>query len=203
MPAYNTILLKYLPEHSVSTIVQWLQEMNVQLKISRKRNTKLGDYRPPFRHHYHRISVNHDLNPFHFLLTLIHEFAHVKTWTKYKNHVRPHGKEWKTEFIDLMKPFLNEDIFPKALLPHVVKYMSNPTSSTSNNDLLRHLRNYDPVNNSAILADLPDHSYFSIPNGLVFQKLEKIRIRYKCKRIDNHRIYLINPMIYVDRVDKN
>jgi SprT protein len=203
MQAYNTILLKYLPELAVPTILHWLQEMNVQLKITRKRNTKLGDYRPPFRHHLHRISVNHDLNPYHFLLTLVHELAHVKAYNKYKNHVRPHGKEWKSEFIDLMKSFLNEDIFPDTLLPHVVQYMSNPTSSTSNSELLSHLRNFDPVNNSAILAELPDQSYFSIANGLVFQKLEKIRTRYKCKRMDNQRIYLVNPMIFVDRVDRN
>ncbi|MFU8843079.1 MAG: SprT-like domain-containing protein [Bacteroidales bacterium] len=203
MPTHNQILSDYLPEQSVPVIVQHLQEMNVLLKISRKRSSKLGDYRPPVHDPYHRISVNKDLNAFHFFLTLIHELAHVKTWIKYHNRVRPHGKEWKKEFTELMKPFLNEDIFPKTLLPHVVQYMTNPGASTSNSHLIKYLRSYDPPSDGSMLADLPERSYFSVPNGVVFQKLEKIRKRYKCKRLDNQRIYLVNSMLYVHRVEKN
>jgi SprT protein len=203
MPDLNEILSLYLPEQSVQPVIKWLKDLNVQLKIPRKRSSKFGDYRPPVHLPYHRISVNKDLNAYHFLLTLIHELAHVKNWVKYQNQVKPHGKEWKAEFIELMKPFLNEDIFPPALLPHIVHYMANPGASTSNSRLIKYLRNYDPPSNSTMLADLPEHSYFRIQTGIIFQKLEKIRIRYKCRRMDNHRIYLINPLIYVDLAEKN
>jgi SprT protein len=201
---YSEVLSEYLPEYAVPTIVQWLQYNNdVQLRITRKRSSKLGDYRPPIHYNYHIISVNYDLNPYHFLLTLVHEMAHMKAWNKFKNKVKPHGTEWKQAFISLMKPFLNSSVFPEELLPHIIQYMSNPSSSTSTSQLLIYLRNYDPEKHFTTLADIPDSSYFSISNGIVFQKLSKIRKRFKCKRLDNNRIYLINPMIFVNRVDKN
>ena len=40
----------------------------------------------------HRISVNGNLNKYSFLITLIHELAHLLTFTQYKNRVDPHGR---------------------------------------------------------------------------------------------------------------
>ena len=203
MAGYDEILRRYIPAQAVEDVLKLLYSANVQLKITRNRNTKLGDYRAPFKVKYHKISVNHDLNPYHFLLTLIHEFAHLKTWEAYKNTVRPHGNEWKEEFKKLMLPFLTEDIYPKDLLLILKKYMSNPSASTSNVQLLQHLRKYDANNEYLTLADLPDNSIFRIQNGFVFQKLEKMRKRYKCRRMDNKKIYLVSPLIEVFPIEKS
>ncbi len=202
MPGDDKILRKYIPPAAVEDVLKLLTSASVQLKITRNRNTKLGDYRPPYKVRYHKISVNHNLNPYHFLLTLIHEFAHLTTWEQYKNKVRPHGKEWKSEFQKLMRPFLNEHVFPKDLLIVLKKYMSNPTASTSNVSLLKHLRKYDLRNGYLVLDDLPDNAIFRIHNGFVFQKLEKMRKRYKCRRLDNKRIYLVSPLVEVIPVEK-
>jgi hypothetical protein len=202
MPAYDDILKQYIPDAAVSGVMGLLHSASVQLKITRNRSSKLGDYRPPFKIKYHKISVNHDLNPYHFLLTLVHEFAHLKVWEHYKDKVAPHGKEWKAEFRNLMLPFLNEKVFPEDLLVILKRYMKNPGASTSQVDLLKHLRKYDRNNDYLTLDDLPDNAVFRIHNGFVFQKLEKMRKRYKCRRLDNKRIYLVSPLIEVTPIEQ-
>ena len=113
MKTYKEVLLDYIPEESVLPVLDFLNTSNVQLKITKSRSTKLGDYRPPIRSKFHKISVNHDLNKYNFLITLIHEFAHLNTWEEHKRKVKPHGKEWKQKFRELMDPYINESIFPK------------------------------------------------------------------------------------------
>jgi hypothetical protein len=197
MDTVDSILIKYLPPKSVPVIADWLRNSNVQLRINRARSTKLGDYRPPLRKKYHRISVNHDLNKYQFLITLVHEFAHLHVWNNFKGKVKPHGEEWKSEFRQLMKPFLTEETIPKELILVLSDYLVNPAASSSNISLSNALRNYDSGTDFLTLADLPDNSVFRINNGFVFQKITRLRKRYKCKRLDNNRMYLVSPLIEV------
>jgi hypothetical protein len=202
MSRYRQILNQYIPEAAIDLILNWLENSNVQLSITRSRNSKLGDYRPPIRNKYHKISVNHDLNKYQFLLTLVHEFAHLQVWEKYKNRVKPHGIEWKTMFRDLMKPFLAKEVFPEDLLKSINTYLKNPSSSTSNTELLSAMRKYDSDKGDyLILEDLPDEAVFRIDNGFVFRKGEKLRKRFKCLRLDNKRMYLVSPMVKVVPVE--
>lgn len=197
MEKYRAILQNYLPAASIPQLLSWLSESNVQLSISKSRSTKLGDYRPPYRVKYHKISVNHDLNKYQFLLTLVHELAHLKTFEAHKNKVSPHGKEWKSNFRELMQPFLNEAVFPADLLEPVKKYLVNPSSSTSNTALLKEFRRYDGPKDYFTLEELPENSLFRIHNGVVYKKVEKLRKRYKCLRMDNNRMYLVSPLVKV------
>ncbi len=197
MKTYKEVLQDYIPEESVLLVLDFLNTSNVQLKITKSRSTKLGDYRPPIRLKFHKISVNHDLNKYHFLVTLIHEFAHLNTWEKHNRKVKPHGKEWKQEYRELMGPFMNESVFPQDILTVLYKFLKNPTSSSVDTELTKKLREYDTGKNYFTLEELPDDSLFKIYNGIIFKKLERIRKRYKCKRIDNNRIYLISPIMEV------
>jgi hypothetical protein len=197
MKTNREILSEYLPEKAVSLALNLLEDSNVQLRITKSRSTKLGDYRPPLNRKYHRISVNHDLNKYHFLITLIHEFAHLKNWNLHQRKVRPHGKEWKTFFRELMAPYLVQEIFPPDILEVVIQFMKNPTSSVVNIKLLKKLREYDKGMTLITLDDIPENSKFSIYNGVIFTKLEKLKKRYKCLRLDTNRIYLVSPVMQV------
>lgn len=197
MKTYKEILQDYIPEESVLAVLDFLNISNVQLKITKSRSTKLGDYRPPIRSKFHRISINHDLNKYHFLITLIHEFAHLNTWEAYNRKVKPHGKEWKQTYRELMAPYLNETVFPEDILNILFKFLKNPTSSSVDTELTKKLREYDTGKAYFTLEELPDDSIFKIHNGIIFKKLERIRKRYKCKRMDNNRIYLISPIMEV------
>ena len=197
MKTYKEVLLEYIPDESVLPVLDFLNTSNVQLKITKSRSTKLGDYRPQIRSKFHKISINHDLNKYHFLITLIHEFAHLNTWEKHNRKAKPHGIEWKQTFRELMDPYMNETIFPKDVLIVVQKFLKNPTSSSVDTELTKKLREYDTGKNYFTLEELPDDSLFKIYNGTIFKKLERIRKRYKCKRMDNNRIYLISPIMEV------
>ncbi|MCB0807407.1 MAG: SprT-like domain-containing protein [Bacteroidales bacterium] len=197
MPSDKEILSKYIPERAVPVILTWLKQSNVQLKISRTRNSKHGDYRPPVQKPYHRISVNHSLNKYHFLLTLVHEYAHLKVWENHKNKVRPHGAEWKEQFRALLTPILVDSVFPEDLLPVLKKYIKNPGATSGDAALVKAFRKYDDKPTHLTLDDIPSNALFRIQNGMVFEKGEKRRTRYKCRRIDNNRMYLVSAVAEV------
>lgn len=196
------ILSEYLPENSVSQVMEWIVENNIHLKITKSRKTKLGDYRPPVVHPHHRISINHDLNPFSFLITFVHELAHLLVWEKHRNKIAPHGIEWKNEYRRLMQLVLNENIFPEDIY-NVLKQsiINSKASSTSDLQLLRVLKKYDGQSTESHLEDLSENTTFQIENGKKFIKGKKRRTRYLCLNIFNNRQYLFHPLTPVQKVD--
>jgi len=196
------ILTNYLPKPVVNTIYQWLKADNIQLRISRNRKTKLGDYRPPSDGKPHRISVNHDLNCYGFLITLVHEIAHAKTWDLHKRGISPHGNEWKTEFKNLMSTFLNQDVFPEEILQALEHYFKNTFASSSTDlDLSRILKKYDNRTSGIMLEEIPYNTIFSIADGRTFRKQDKLRKRYRCICLNNKRQYLFNPLTQITPVE--
>ncbi|HWY33961.1 MAG TPA: SprT-like domain-containing protein, partial [Nitrosopumilaceae archaeon] len=126
----SQILSKYIPSPAVNLIAHWIVDYDIKLKIKKERNTKLGDYRPPHKGLNHQITINFNLNPYSFLVTLVHEIAHLTNWNKYQNRVDPHGTEWKAEFRRMMMPFLNEIVFPSDVLQALEKHMGDPAASS-------------------------------------------------------------------------
>ncbi|MFM7725297.1 MAG: SprT-like domain-containing protein, partial [Flavobacteriales bacterium] len=108
----ESILSRYIPAAAVATCTRWIISRNIHLKIAGVRSSKLGDYRPLSDGRGHRITVNHDLNPFSFLITFTHEVAHLHCFLKYGPRHDAHGKEWKDEFRQLLGHFLDRQIFP-------------------------------------------------------------------------------------------
>lgn len=198
MNEYKIILSKYIPENAVEIIYSWIMQYKFHLRISRSRATKLGDYRPPVRKHTHKISINYNLNKYAFLITLVHEIAHLIVWDKYKKSVKPHGKEWKTEFKYLMSNFFENKIFPKDLSDALLVYLENAfASSVSDLDLTRILNNYNNKSDFILLEELPQNTVFKIHNGRIFKKQEKLRKRYRCLCLENKKEYLFNPLAQV------
>ena len=107
-------MIKYIPEEAIPLVEYLIIEHKINLKIVSERQTKHGDFRRLPNGHM-QITVNNNLNPYQFLLTLIHEIAHHVTYQKF-GRVQPHGKEWKTVFQHLMLPFLQPEIYPKNIL---------------------------------------------------------------------------------------
>lgn len=189
------ILMSYLPINAVDLVFSWIKNSNVHLKISKNRKTKLGDYRPPIHHLNHRISINHDLNPYTFLITFVHEYAHLLVFEKYKRRVLPHGFEWKSIYKTLMEEVINKEIFPEDIKQALGKSIQNSkASSTSDLNLSRILRKYDKSVDQLKVEDLPFNAVFKTNTGRKFQKGEKRRIRYKCQSLDNGRLYLFHPL---------
>ncbi len=198
MKEYNKILSKYIPEQSVDMVIELLDKYPCYLKIVNNRKTKHGDFRKTPDGTY-QITINYGLNPYRFLLTLIHEIAHLVTYKKYKR-IKPHGNEWKRNFQQLMLPFFNPKIIPHDLMPILANYMKNPRASTDADvKLSMALKQYDKKNGKYIVLDLPINSEF-IHNNRVFVKGKKRRTRHECTEIRSGKKYLFHQNAEVDLV---
>ena len=124
------ILLKYLPQNAVTPCSELIKEFGVHLKIVNERVTRHGDYRR-MPNGQHQITVNATLNQYRFLITLVHEIAHLVAFEKYGRSIKPHGIEWKRTFQQLMVPFIRPEIFPHKLLPLIARHFKNPKASSS------------------------------------------------------------------------
>lgn len=201
----KSILRKYIPESSVDIIAEWIYTFDFKLKIKKSRASKYGDYRQPYKGLNHQITINYDLNKYAFLVTLIHEIAHLTTYLHFKNDVKPHGIEWKLEYKKLMRPFMSESVFPPEIIVALEVAMQNPAASgCSDAALLRVLRKYNDGGQSLHLEDIPADTLFYIRDGRQFVKGERIRTRYKCKENNTNRIYLFNPLseVFVNQSEK-
>lgn len=189
----KSILRRHIPEQAVEKVYGWITHHNLQLKITRERKSKQGDYRPPVNQPYHRISINKNLNPYAFLITLMHEIAHLEVWNCYKNNVRPHGKEWRKAFQELMKPFLSESVFPGELLPVIQYHLTKGYASTNSDiQMTRALLDYDGEG-SMLVEDIPEMQIFSLHDGRLFRKKSRVRKRYLCYCFDDKKTYLFSP----------
>ena len=195
----SEILKKYLPEQAVPLIAEWIVVHDFKLKIKKERNTRLGDYMSPQNGMNHVISINHNLNKYSFLITLVHEVAHLVTYNQHRNTVNPHVKEWKNNFKALMSPFLTPDIFPIEIFSALRRYMEDPAASSCSDDqLLRVLKLHDEDNGQKIFVERLAHGTVFLYNDTkIFKKGERIRKRFKCIEISTGAVYLFNPLTEV------
>ena len=192
------ILEKYLPERAVASCFQLIKTNEVHLSIVNERITRHGDSRR-MPNGSHKITVNASLNKYKFLITLVHEIAHLVAYKKYGRSIKPHGIEWKQTFQHLMLPFIHPDIFPSKLLPLLARHFRNPrASSDTDTELSLALKQYDPVNDKNYIFELPLGSVFRIYNGRIFKKGNKRIKRYECIEVKTGKTYLFNPNAEVE-----
>lgn len=196
---YFPVFQKFLPEGSAEYCYNLWKKHGFEFKIKKSRKTKLGDYRYDPRFKKHIISVNNDLNSYSFLITYLHEVAHLLTYQKYNNQVAPHGSEWKNEFKKLTLPMLTSEIFPDDVIRAFSRYMKNPkASSCSDPQLLKALAQYDRVNGT-FLSELKALELFNF-QGRIFQVLEKKRTRYVCLEKKSNKKYLISGHATIEKI---
>jgi len=196
------ILQKYLPERAVLAVFELIKVNKVHLKIVNERVTRHGDYRR-LPSGQHQITVNVNLNTYRFLITLIHEIAHLIAFEKYGRHIKPHGKEWKHTFQFLMLPLLRPEIFPDSLLPLLARHFKNPkASSDTDAQLSIALKQYDPETDKSYIFELLEGTVFRIYNGKTFKKGKKRVKRYECLELSTGRVYLFQPNAEVEPIAK-
>jgi SprT protein len=193
-------LEKFLPDGSFMHVVDYLNYYKVHLTITKERRSVLGDYRHAARGGNHRISINGNLNKYEFLITLLHELAHLLVFEQYQQRVESHGKEWKSCYSGLLVDFVQHNIFPADIGQALRRSIINP-SATANGEteLLLVLRKYDahkkegwvPVN------DVPEGALFQMEGGKVFRKGAKRRRRFECVEVKTGLHYTVSPIMEV------
>lgn len=191
-------LSKFIPAAAVPRVLEFLHQYKVHLTITRERKSILGDYRHATTDKNHRISVNGNLNPYAFLITLIHELAHLVTFIQFGHRVSPHGREWKDLYAMLLKDFLGKEIFPPIVEQTLKQSMHDlPASSCADEGLMRVLKKFDRDNGLVMVEQLPEGQLFDIGEGRIFKKGKKLRKRFQCVEVETGKLYLFSPIYEV------
>jgi len=189
-------LINYLPDNTYQVIENYLHVYKIHLTISRQRSSVLGDFRHRTSRSNHRISINSNLNPYAFLITLLHELAHLLTFEQFGNRVAAHGREWKSVYAGLLKEFIGKKIFPADVEYELITAVNKPAASSCAEDgLIRVLRNYDyNRDNTKFVEEIPANGLFALDDGRIFRKGEKQRKRFQCLEMKSGKIYLFSPV---------
>jgi SprT protein len=189
---------KFVPEGFETIVANLIISYPVQFKIVNPRATKLGDYRPSRNGLPHQITVNGDLNPYSFLITTIHEFAHLFNYIENGRKVTPHGEEWKNHFRKLLLPIIDTKLLPKdveiSLVNSLVKMKA---SSCSDIQLSRTLKKYDSKKSDHVLLENLAHSSYFTLKEKKFIKGELRRQRFICTDVLTKKQYLIHRLAEV------
>ncbi len=188
----HKLFSKYVPELSASYCAELWTRLKFDFKLARSRSSKLGDYWYKSSINKHRITVNKDLNPYSFLVTYIHEVAHMVAGLKYGYRVKPHGEEWRSVFKELMYPLMHDHVLPEDVLIPLHDYMISPgASSCSDPALYRALAKYDAKEDFVIFLSEVQIGQAFLFGKRSFKKESIMRTRALCSdTTTGHRYYI-------------
>jgi len=193
-------LRHYLPDGAFEPVVHLINLYKVHLTVTKARKSVLGDYRHAGMGSNHKISVNGNLNKYEFLITLLHELAHLLCFEQFKNRVDAHGKEWKNIYSVLLAEFIQLEIFPTDIKKSLQKTLLNP-AATANGEtaLLLVLRKYNEVKMEGLsfVAHLPEGTLFESLKGRIFRRGKKRRIRIECVEVATGQLYSFSALTEV------
>ncbi|WP_428667164.1 sprT domain-containing protein [Runella sp.] len=194
------ILEGHVPAASVRYCYQLWERYQFDFVASKPRRTRLGDFRaqPGYRE---RITVNVNLNPYNFLITYLHEVAHLEVYRTYKRRQPPHGKAWKSHFYGLLVPVMNDTVFPISVLTPLRHYAQNPTASTGTHlPLMQALKTIDaPQTDLVMVSQVSEGQLFRL-NQKVFVRGTMRRTRIVCVEKVSQKKYLVAAHAWVEKV---
>lgn len=188
-------LTKYLTKQRACRIAKWCDGYQVVINVKPPRKRKLGDYR---KINHHQITVNSDLHPDLFFLTLTHEIAHMYAFAKYGKKIKPHGNEWKFCFGNLIRESIED--YTESIHEILLDFSKNPKANFySYSPLVKYF--HEKSNEKRIfLKELPYGNLFRL-EGKIFKKEKKLKIKYICKEISSGRSYTVHGMAPVEVID--
>lgn len=199
-------LKKHVPQNALEVCCELIMYYKLNLHIEVERKGRYGDYHPTMGKG-NRITVNHNLNVYEFLITFIHELAHHTAYLKYGNSVEPHGAEWKEEFRKNMLPFIQSlDVFPNDIKFALIGHMKNPKYSHSADvKLLKVLMRYDKVKNYTTLDEIKEGDFFkmSVKSRIILKKMDTLRTYTNCIAISSGKLYQVHTLAKIIPVKVN
>ncbi|SKC00864.1 SprT-like family protein [Soonwooa buanensis] len=190
-------LKSYLPENALSFLKIWFADYPIHIKITRNRNSKLGDYRK-MPDQSHQITINSTLEPDLFFFVLTHELAHLIAFEKFGRRISAHGNEWKTTFAQMILESL--DIYPQDLQLILKRFSKSPKANfMSSSDLVRYFH-FDQLKDDEVFMEslqIGDRFMYREDAYKVEEKRKKL---YLCINSTNAKKYLFKPLAKVQKV---
>lgn len=206
----------FVPDKSIVFCEELRKSLGFDLKIKAPRQTRFGDFRA-YPTGQLLVTVNANLNPYHFLVTYLHEVAHCMVYIEYKlcarrpRHIKPHGEEWRSAFRGLLHKALLEDFFPAELVAPLRTYAQSPAASTvRDQELYQALQRFNttqvvsspPISSDKVkLSDLQEGETFVLKER-VFTRKALRRTRVLCVAHDNRALYTISAATWVEPAKK-
>ncbi|KFE99373.1 transcription elongation protein SprT [Chryseobacterium formosense] len=189
-------LEKYLPQNTLSYLRKWFSDYYIHIKVTKNRNSKLGDYRK-LRDNSHEITINSTLAPQLFFFVLTHELAHLIAFEKYGRRISPHGNEWKLTFREMLLESLN--VYEEDLKPIIIKFSHSPKANfMASPDLVKyfHIENHD--DNLQYIEELSKGDQFVYRNQTYLLE-GLIKKNYLCMNLATGRKYSFKPLARVKK----
>jgi SprT protein len=200
----KAMLSEHLPQHTIDYVHYLFTTYPCDFKIVPPRKGKLGDCRYPINGGNAQITVNGDLPKLQFLITTIHEFAHLKTFMEMGRRVTPHGKEWKQNYITLFEPLLSESHLEKDEIEVLRQHLSSPSASSCNDSVLSDYFNSGAHadGHSDLLKNLANGSLFEF-NGRRYIKGNQVQKKYIIYAAESHRDFRLSGLANVKPIANN
>ena len=190
-------LEQYLPDNTFPFLKKWFADYYIHIKITKNRNSKLGDYRR-LPDKSHQITVNSTLDKQLFFFVLTHELAHLLAFERFNFRISAHGREWKETFRDMLLESI--DIYTDDLKPIISSFSKNPKANfMASPELVRYFHIENPADNFIFVEDLLINDEFQY-KGDVYRLLEKKKKLYLCSNIKNSKKYLFRPLAKVEKL---
>jgi hypothetical protein len=189
-------LEKYLPQNTLDHLRNWFSDHSIHIKITRNRNSKLGDYRK-LRDLSHEITINSTLQPQLFFFVLTHELAHLIAFEKFGRRISPHGNEWKETFRKMLLESI--EVYEDNLKPIIFKFSKSPKANfMASPDLVKyfHIENHD--DDEIYIESLVKGDHFLYRNEKYLLE-GLIKKNYLCLNLVSGRKYSFKPLARVKK----
>ncbi|MCS3530165.1 SprT-like domain-containing protein [Chryseobacterium sp. JUb7] len=189
-------LEKYLPPNTLQYLKLWFADHYIHIKITRNRNSKLGDYRK-LQDKSHEITINSTLVPELFFFVLTHELAHLIAFEKYGRRISPHGNEWKLTFREMLLESLS--VYDEKLRPIIVRFSKSPKANfMASPDLVKYFHIEKQDDTLQFIETLQKGDFFIYRNEKYLLE-GLIKKNYLCKNLATGRKYSFKPLARVEK----
>lgn len=189
-------LEKYLPQNTLLYLRNWFSDYSIHIKVTRNRNSKLGDYRK-LRDNSHEISINSTLAPQLFFFVLTHELAHLIAFEKFGRRIAPHGNEWKHTFREMLLE--SADVYDEDLKPIITKFSRSPKANfMASPDLVKYFH-IDNQNDDEVFIEKLNKGENFIYREQKYLLEGLIKKNYLCMNLATGRKYSFKPLAKVKK----
>ncbi|WP_419869292.1 SprT-like domain-containing protein [Chryseobacterium sp. CT-SW4] len=189
-------LEKYLPQNTLQYLKVWFGDFYIHIKVTRDRNSKLGDYRK-MPDHSHEITINSTLSPQLFFFVLTHELAHLIAFEKYGRRISPHGNEWKSTFRAMLLESL--DVYEEDLKPIIAKFSRSPKANfMASPELVKYFHVKKENDTLQFVEELKKGDCFIYRNEKYLLE-GLVKKNYLCLNLATGRKYSFKPLARIEK----